>query len=82
MIRPSIAQRVVNLPDDAMFASFKGEDTKMGPKLETGLPNMWKKKFKLRVRSKQTGKEIDINFDFKIKIDSADAENNEDNNIC
>tara|TARA_B100000287_G_C20276029_1_gene640003 strand:- start:128 stop:670 length:543 start_codon:yes stop_codon:yes gene_type:complete len=81
MIRPSIDQRVVNLPEDANFSTFKNFDTPMGPEMKTGLPNVWKKKFKLRIRSKQTGKEIDINFSFKNKILN-DDKNNGDNYLC
>ena len=48
-----------------------GEDGPRGPGEsvhDAKLDRLWDKKFKLRIRSKNTGKEIDINFRFNLGV--------------
>tara|TARA_B100001094_G_scaffold147731_1_gene143141 strand:+ start:149 stop:1246 length:1098 start_codon:yes stop_codon:yes gene_type:complete len=81
MIRPALHQRILNLPSDGRFKTFQQHQIHMGPPRASKTPNVWVKKFKLRVRSKHTGKEIDI--DFKLRVDIViDIQNNGDNSSC
>ena len=77
---PSFRQDVFNMPTNNRFSSvqhtkeedlFGTEDTE----------KIWGKTFKIRVRSLNTGKEVDFNFKFKVKVDKQE-ENKKVNLIC
>jgi len=65
-IKPSVDQILFNESQDALFnkTSLKGtiNDLKLGIQQES----VWGRKFKLRVRSKTSGKMIDININFEL----------------
>ena len=80
MIRPTFDQKTLNL-ESSKFADWKkgvdshsiiGDNTK---------EKLWKKKFKIRVRSKDTGKEVDIDVTFNLKM-TEQQENKKVNLIC
>ena len=80
MLKPNFEQRTLNL-GSGQFSEFKqGLDSLslIGPNLQEKL---WKKKFKIRVRSKDTGKEVDIDVTFNVKL-TEDQENKKVNLIC
>jgi len=78
-IRPTARQRSVTTVDDGTFHSFKSLPVNgmLGPRVER---SVWDQEFKLRVRSKNTGKEIDIDFKFVPKLNV--QENKKENLIC
>ena len=58
-IQPSFIQRIIDLPTTGMFSDWE-VDKKVG---NSRYP-VWGKKFKFRITSKSTGKQIDLNFKF------------------
>ena len=79
-ILPQIAQRIINTPENGRFSKM----VSMNPNEVMGdgnLDKVWNKRFKLRIRSKNTGKEIDINFRFNLKV-LEQEENKKVNLIC
>ena len=82
MIRPSILQRrLAPVPEGnshVFEARLVDGDPVMGPPVRT---NLYDRRFKLRIRSKHTGKEIDINFKFKLRLEKSD-ENKKENLLC
>jgi len=80
MLRPNFDQKTLNLGTGKFSdwkrgldsQSFIGDNTK---------EKLWKKRFKIRIRSKDTGKEIDIDVTFNLKL-SEDQENKKVNLIC
>lgn len=76
IIRPNELHKVFNGPADGTFETWKMEK-KLGA--ETGFP-FWGQKFKMRVTSKSTGKQIDINFKFNKKYSKIEKIQNSDEN--
>jgi len=78
-IRPNARQRSVSTVEDGTFSSFKSlpVNKMLGPRVVT---SVWGQEFKLRVISKNTGKEIDIDFKFVPKLNV--QENKKENLIC
>lgn len=79
-IRPAIQQRLLNVPPSGKFMDLPSNNTSE----MFGLPEIdkvWDKKFKLRIKSKNTGKEIDINIRFNTKL-IKNEENKKVNLIC
>lgn len=81
MLKPNFDQKTLNLNSNGKFSEWKtgfdsnsliGDNTK---------EKLWKKRFKIRVRSKSTGKEIDIDVTFNLKLDEQ-QENKKVNLIC
>ena len=58
-IRPAFLQRIIELPSNGIFNEWE-EEKKIG---NSSNP-VWGKKFKVRITSKSTGKQIDLNFKF------------------
>tara|TARA_R100000005_G_C4999019_1_gene205672 strand:+ start:958 stop:4068 length:3111 start_codon:yes stop_codon:yes gene_type:complete len=58
-IRPAFLQRIIELPSNGIFDEWE-EEKKIG---NSSNP-VWGKKFKVRITSKSTGKQIDLNFKF------------------
>jgi hypothetical protein len=58
-IRPAFLQRIIELPSNGLFSEWE-EEKKVG---NSSSP-VWGKKFKFRITSKSTGKQIDLNFKF------------------
>ena len=80
MLRPSFDQRTLSL-GEGKFADWKqGLDSMelIGPEVEE---KVWKKKFKIRIRSKDTGKEIEVDVTFNLKLTEG-QENKKVNLIC
>ena len=79
-ILPNLAQRIFNPPSDGRFRTLENEEPSniLG---DNAVDKVWNKRFKLRVRSNKTGKEIDINFRFNVKVHRQD-ENKKVNLIC
>tara|TARA_Y100001937_G_scaffold128686_1_gene206862 strand:- start:34652 stop:38074 length:3423 start_codon:yes stop_codon:yes gene_type:complete len=77
---PALAQRTLNTPPTGKFSDLERMNTEdvLG---DENLDKVWNKRFKLRLRSKNTGKEIDINFRFNLKVHKHE-ENKKVNLIC
>jgi len=73
-IKPTLGQRTLQLPESGHFADLVDLADKNQMFGEPGLDKLWGKKFKLRIRSKNTGKEVDVNFRF-----NGTAKKNEEN---
>ena len=58
-ISPAFLQKILPLPSSGMFSDWEG-DMQVG---NSSNP-VWGKKFKFRITSKSTGKQIDLNFKF------------------
>ena len=76
MLKPSITQRRLKMPETGKFSDMVSETepgTVSDVSSETmqivtqGGKSLFDKMFKLRVKSKNTGKEVDINFRFKLR---------------
>ena len=71
-IMPSVNQRALNFPDDVdidsrEFALSAPEEVDVGTNKSNSI---WGRNFKLRIKSKVSGKKIDINFKFTKQITS------------
>ena len=80
-IKPTLAQRTLQLPESGRFADLVDLADKNQMFGEPGLDKLWGKKFKLRIRSKNTGKEVDVNFRFNGRA-KKNEENKKVNLIC
>lgn len=80
-IRPNISQRTLQLPESGKFDDLVklGENNEMFG--DEGSDKLWGKKFKLRIKSKSTGKEVDVNFRFNAKV-KKNEQNKKVNLIC
>lgn len=58
-ITPAFLQRIIDLPSNGRFSDWE-EEKRVG---NSSSP-VWGKKFKFRITSKSTGKQIDLNFNF------------------
>ena len=63
LIEPAYAQRILELPDEGNFSSWESTPGTVGPVGISQHP-VWGKQFKIRITSKSTGKQIDLNFNF------------------
>ena len=79
-IKPNISQKTLQLPASGEFQDLVNASTDaiFG---EPEVNKLWGKKFKLRIRSKNTGKEVDVNFRFNVKVQK-NEENKKVNLIC
>ena len=79
-IKPNISQKTLQLPVSGEFQDLvnASADAVFG---EPEVSKLWGKKFKLRIRSKNTGKEVDVNFRFNVKVQK-NEENKKVNLIC
>jgi|14_taG_2_1085336.scaffolds.fasta_scaffold00672_4 hypothetical protein len=79
-IKPNISQKTLQLPESGEFQDLvnASADAVFG---EPEVSKLWGKKFKLRIRSKNTGKEVDVNFRFNVKVQK-NEENKKVNLIC
>ena len=79
-IKPNISQKTLQLPTSGKFEDLSNTspDAVFG---EPEVSKLWGKKFKLRIRSKNTGKEVDVNFRFNVKVQK-NEENKKVNLIC
>lgn len=79
-IKPTITQRKFNAPSSGKFSDIDSSDTSVlfG---EEGIDKVWNKRFKIRIRSKKTGKELDVNLRFNAKV-NINEENKKVNLIC
>jgi len=80
-VKPNISQRTMQLPESGYFSDLVEMADKNEAFGEPEVERLWGKKFKLRIRSKNTGKEVDINFRFKVKVQK-NEENKKVNLIC
>ena len=80
MLRPNFGQRTLNL-GNGKFSDWKQGLESLSFIGDNTDEKLWKKKFKIRVRSKDTGKEIDIDVTFNVKL-TEDQENKKVNLIC
>jgi hypothetical protein len=80
-VKPNISQRTMQLPESGYFSDLVEMADKNEVFGEPEVERLWGKKFKLRIRSKNTGKEVDINFRFKVKVQK-NEENKKVNLIC
>jgi hypothetical protein len=80
-IKPSFPQKTLQLPDSGNFSELTDTGNKDDIFGEPGIAKLWGKKFKLRIRSRNTGKEVDVNFRFKVKVQK-NEENKKVNLIC
>lgn len=79
-IKPNISQKTLQLPTSGEFQDLV--DTSATEVFgEPEVSKLWGKKFKLRIRSKNTGKEVDVNFRFNVKVQK-NEENKKVNLIC
>ena len=81
MLRPNFDQKILNLNDSGKFSEWKEGMDSFAVIGNNNKEKLWKKKFKIRVRSKSTGKEIDIDVTFDLKL-TEDQENKKVNLIC
>jgi len=63
LIEPAFSQKMLDLPADGSFNSWESAPGKSGPVGISDHP-VWGKQFKIRITSKSTGKQIDLNFNF------------------
>ena len=63
LIEPAYAQKILELPDEGSFSSWEPSPGTAGPVGISEHP-AWGKQFKIRITSKSTGKQIDLNFNF------------------
>jgi len=80
-IKPNIIQRKVDIKNEDVNDPHNFEshdDLHMGVEKEKSI---WSRKFKLRVTSINTGKEVDINFKFIKKLEK-NGLNKKENLIC
>ena len=80
MLRPNFGQRTLNL-GNGKFSDWKQGLESLSFIGDNTDEKLWKKKFKIRVRSKDTGKEVDIDVTFNVKL-TEDQENKKVNLIC
>jgi len=73
-IKPTFQQSLLNVPtsDNPILSAFDyGEDGESGDiRLGTAQTGVWGKKFKIRITSKSSGKQIDLNVTFSRSEDS------------
>jgi len=82
-LRPALLQKRLRVPDEGIF---KGSNLEREGRLERALAtprgfdnSVFGKKFKMRIKSKRTGKEIDINIKFNLKKRDKREEDTEEN---
>ena len=80
MLKPNFNQKTLNLNSDK-FSEWKKGLESLSFIGDNSQEKLWKKKFKIRVRSKDTGKEVDIDVTFNVKL-TEDQENKKVNLIC
>ena len=80
-IKPTMGQRTMQLPESGMFSDLVEAADKNLAFGNPELDKLWGKKFKLRIRSKNTGKEVDVNFRFNTVV-KKNEQNKKVNLIC
>ena len=80
-IKPNVNQRILNIPESGNFTDLAAAEDQNSVFGQQEFDKLWGKKFKLRIKSKNTGKEIDIDFKFKAKV-KLNEENKKVNLIC
>ena len=80
-LRPNLAQRQLQMPENGKFDTLVESSNKNELFATPEVDGLWGKKFKLRIRSHGTGKEIDVNFRFNVKV-KQNEENKKVNLIC
>jgi hypothetical protein len=79
MLQPNFEQKLLNL--HPKFSEWKKGLDSLSIIGNNSEEKLWKKKFRIRVRSKDTGKEIDVDVTFNVKL-LEDQENKKVNLIC
>ena len=78
-LRPTIRHRAANMVESGRYSDFEnlGPNSMLGEGMEK---KVWNREFILRIRSLNTGKEIDVNFKFVPKLNV--LKNKKENLIC